>query len=60
MANPVRLAELLPGAPDVAVAGVSLDSRRVRPGELYAALPGQHTHGARFTAQAVAQGRSPC
>lgn len=56
MANPVRLAELLPGAPDVAVAGVSLDSRRVRPGELYAALPGQHTHGARFTAQAVAQG----
>ncbi|MBK8447847.1 MAG: UDP-N-acetylmuramoyl-L-alanyl-D-glutamate--2,6-diaminopimelate ligase [Micropruina sp.] len=52
----VRLAGLLPGAGDLAVTGVSLDSRRVRPGELYAALPGQHTHGARFARDAAARG----
>jgi len=38
------------------VTGVSLDSRQVRPGDLYAALPGMSTHGARFIAQAVAAG----
>lgn len=36
--------------------GVTLDSRRVRPGDLYAALPGGKTHGARFAAEAVAAG----
>ena len=36
--------------------GVGLDSRQVRPGWLYVALPGVHTHGARFAAQAVARG----
>ncbi|MFT4218532.1 MAG: UDP-N-acetylmuramoyl-L-alanyl-D-glutamate--2,6-diaminopimelate ligase [Micropruina sp.] len=51
-----RLAGLLPGATDAAVTGVSLDSRAVRPGDLYAALPGQHTHGARFAADAVRRG----
>lgn len=55
-AAPVRLSGLLPGAADLAVTGVSLDSRRVGPGELYAALPGQHTHGARFAADAAARG----
>ncbi|WP_337059661.1 UDP-N-acetylmuramoyl-L-alanyl-D-glutamate--2,6-diaminopimelate ligase [Kineococcus sp. G2] len=38
------------------VTGVTLDSRRVAPGDLYAALPGANVHGARFTAQAVAAG----
>ena len=33
-----------------------LDSRRVRPGDLYAALPGATTHGARFAAAAAADG----
>ena len=51
-----RLAELLPGAGDLTVTGVSLDSRRVRPGELYAALPGERTHGARFAAEAIGRG----
>lgn len=51
-----RLSGLLPGAPDAEVTGVRLDSRAVRPGELYAALPGQHTHGARFAAEALARG----
>lgn len=55
-AAPVRLSGLLPGAGELSVTGVSLDSRRVGPGELYAALPGQHTHGARFAADAAARG----
>ena len=38
------------------VSGVTLDSRSVAPGDLYAALPGAITHGARFAAQAVAAG----
>lgn len=36
--------------------GVSLDSRSVRPGDLYAALPGFTTHGAAFARQAVDNG----
>ena len=57
------LAELaaLAGAPvpaggRVVVTGAALDSRSVLPGDLYAALPGAHTHGARFTGQAAAAG----
>ncbi len=54
--RPVRLADIAaligrPLAPEwagVDVTGVTLDSRDVRPGDLYAALPGHHTHGARF------------
>ena len=42
--------------PNVTVTGVSLDSRAVRPGDLYAALPGHHVHGARFAADAVRLG----
>ncbi len=38
------------------VTGVSLDSRTVQRGDLYAALPGHVTHGARFAAPAVAAG----
>ena len=36
--------------------GVTLDSRQVRAGDLYAALPGTHTHGAAHCDQAVAAG----
>ena len=36
--------------------GVTLDSRLVVPGDLYAALPGAHTHGARFAAEAASRG----
>ena len=36
--------------------GVTLDSRQVRAGDLYAALPGEHTHGAAYCDQAVAAG----
>ncbi len=41
---------------DVAVSGVTLDSRAVQPGWLYVALPGTRTHGAAFAAAAVAAG----
>src|SRR5262252_2563293 len=38
------------------VTGVTHDSRAVRPGDLYAALPGGTVHGARFCADAAAAG----
>jgi UDP-N-acetylmuramoyl-L-alanyl-D-glutamate--2,6-diaminopimelate ligase len=38
------------------VGGITHDSRRVRPGDLYAALPGGTYHGARFCAQAATAG----
>ncbi len=44
------------GEPPASVTGVSLSSRRVRPGDLYAALPGARAHGADFAADAVAAG----
>ena len=40
----------------VAATGVTLDSRDVRPGDLYAALPGARRHGASFATQAEAAG----
>lgn len=50
----------LVGAPDPGpapdVTGVTLDSRAVRPGDLYAALPGARVHGADFVAQVAAAG----
>jgi UDP-N-acetylmuramoyl-L-alanyl-D-glutamate--2,6-diaminopimelate ligase len=43
-----------PGAPPVT--GITHDSRAVRPGDLYAALPGARAHGADFAAQAAEAG----
>ncbi len=40
----------------VEVTGLSLSSQRVRPGDLYAALPGSRVHGATYAADAVASG----
>lgn len=59
---PVPLAELcaLAGAPDPGgdrtVTGITHDSRAVRPGDVYAALPGARFHGADFAPQAVGLG----
>ncbi len=52
-----RICDLL-SIPRVAgsVTGVTLSSDAVAPGDLYAALPGANTHGARFAAQAMAAG----
>lgn len=38
------------------VSGLSLDSRSIQSGDLYAALPGEHTHGAKFVHDAIAAG----
>jgi UDP-N-acetylmuramoyl-L-alanyl-D-glutamate--2,6-diaminopimelate ligase len=40
----------------VLVTGLTLSSQRVVPGDLYAAVPGTRTHGAAYSAQAVASG----
>jgi UDP-N-acetylmuramoyl-L-alanyl-D-glutamate--2,6-diaminopimelate ligase len=40
----------------VMVTGVTHDSRQVRPGDLYAALPGGHHHGAGFCPEAAEAG----
>ncbi|MGA7053757.1 MAG: UDP-N-acetylmuramoyl-L-alanyl-D-glutamate--2,6-diaminopimelate ligase [Mycobacterium sp.] len=42
--------------PDLPVTGVSLRAQDVRPGDLFAALPGATTHGARFAADAIQRG----
>ncbi len=44
-----------PGAPSpgTPITGITHDSRAVRPGDIYAALPGARAHGADFVAQAA-------
>ena len=58
--TPIRDLASLVGAPDpvsgAEVTGVTLDSRAVLPGDLYAALPGARTHGADFAGQAASAG----
>ena len=44
-----------PGGPQL-VTGVTHDSRRVQPGDLYAALPGSQHHGAQFCQDAASAG----
>ncbi|MEU9239760.1 UDP-N-acetylmuramoyl-L-alanyl-D-glutamate--2,6-diaminopimelate ligase [Streptomyces sp. NPDC048385] len=45
-----------PATGAVDVTGITHDSRAVRPGDLYAALPGARLHGADFVAQAAGLG----
>ncbi|WP_406434835.1 UDP-N-acetylmuramoyl-L-alanyl-D-glutamate--2,6-diaminopimelate ligase [Streptomyces sp. NBC_00631] len=45
-----------PANSTVEVTGITHDSRAVRPGDLYAALPGARLHGADFVAQAAGLG----
>ncbi|MGC4152981.1 MAG: UDP-N-acetylmuramoyl-L-alanyl-D-glutamate--2,6-diaminopimelate ligase [Propionicimonas sp.] len=57
----LALGDLLDALPDdgtrrTPISGVALDSRRILPGDLYVALPGQVTHGARFAQAAVDAG----
>ncbi|SNR33755.1 UDP-N-acetylmuramoyl-L-alanyl-D-glutamate--2,6-diaminopimelate ligase [Blastococcus mobilis] len=65
LTGPLTLADLtdLVGAPvsgceagDPVISGVTLASGEVRSGDLYAALPGARTHGARFAADAARRG----
>jgi len=56
----VRLEELIPavapGVQAVEIAGLAYDSRRVAPGTLFFCVPGEHSDGHDFAAQAVAAG----
>ncbi len=45
-----------PGCGEVEIAGITADSRAVRPGWLFAALAGAKTDGARFVADAIGKG----
>ncbi|MDP2733459.1 MAG: UDP-N-acetylmuramoyl-L-alanyl-D-glutamate--2,6-diaminopimelate ligase, partial [Hoeflea sp.] len=53
---PETLATGHPGAPDLTVTGLSADSRAVEPGNVFFALTGVKTDGARFALQAVTSG----
>jgi UDP-N-acetylmuramoyl-L-alanyl-D-glutamate--2,6-diaminopimelate ligase len=52
----VPLAELISADSEVAVGGITADSRLVEPGDLYVALPGAARHGASFVSDALAAG----
>ena len=61
MSAPCRLDDLMSGATimgdgALAITGLSADSRSVKPGYLFAALPGTVADGARYLDDAVAQG----
>ena len=45
-----------PQLPDVAVSALAYDSRRVMPGAVFVAIPGEHTDGHLHAADAVARG----
>lgn len=49
-------ARVLGDAAGVVVTGLTLSSQRVRPGDLYAALPGTRAHGAAYAGDAVRGG----
>jgi UDP-N-acetylmuramoyl-tripeptide--D-alanyl-D-alanine ligase len=44
------------GDGQIAITGVSIDSRLIQPGDAFFALPGQSHHGIQFAAQAIASG----
>ena len=54
----MKLATLFPGAftDERLVSGIAVDSRKVRPGEVFVALAGTKADGARFVADALARG----
>jgi len=49
-------AQVVQGDPTTGVTGVSLDTKTVRPGDLWAALPGARVHGADFVGRAEEAG----
>lgn len=64
-ARPVKLGRLLPAAPAARlrdgsaaaeIAGLAYDSRAVRPGFLFCALPGEKTDGGQFAEEAIRRG----
>jgi UDP-N-acetylmuramoyl-L-alanyl-D-glutamate--2,6-diaminopimelate ligase len=61
-AKPMSLPQLLGSSDsayaDTMISGMQLDSRKVRPGDLFLALPGEMFDGRQFIEQAVANGAS--
>ncbi|WP_374474235.1 Mur ligase domain-containing protein [Williamsia sp. DF01-3] len=47
-----------PLTPELLASGVSVDSRQVRPGDIYVALPGDRFHGIDFVGEAARRGPS--
>ena len=45
-----------PCVPDLPITGVTLRAQDVQPGDLFAALPGSTTHGARYAGDAIERG----
>lgn len=45
-----------PVTPKLPAYGLSVDSRQVRPGEIYVALPGERFHGVDFVGEAARRG----
>jgi UDP-N-acetylmuramoyl-L-alanyl-D-glutamate--2,6-diaminopimelate ligase len=43
---------------NIAVSGLSIDSREINVGDVFFALPGVHTHGEKYITAAIAQGAS--
>jgi UDP-N-acetylmuramoyl-L-alanyl-D-glutamate--2,6-diaminopimelate ligase len=50
------LADSSNAVPDLPVTGVTLRAQDVLPGDLFAALPGSSTHGARYAGEAIERG----
>jgi UDP-N-acetylmuramoyl-L-alanyl-D-glutamate--2,6-diaminopimelate ligase len=48
--------KVIEGSVDVEVADVDIDSRRVKPGHLFVAIPGTQTDGHQYIAKAIEQG----
>lgn len=51
-----KLSELIKGAPPMHISGLAYDSRLVKKGNLFFAVPGAHVDGHRFIDQAVSNG----
>lgn len=51
----IRIVELI-GDPELAITGLTLNSKEVAPGMLFAAIRGTHTDGHKYIAQAIEQG----
>jgi UDP-N-acetylmuramoyl-L-alanyl-D-glutamate--2,6-diaminopimelate ligase len=58
MALPELLCSDNPAYADIMIEGMQLDSRKVRPGDLFVAMPGEIHDGRQFIEQAVANGAS--
>jgi UDP-N-acetylmuramoyl-L-alanyl-D-glutamate--2,6-diaminopimelate ligase len=54
----LHLSTLIKAPRDAEITGVTADSRQVRPGYLFVAVPGNKTHGADYIADAIMHGAS--